>query len=101
MKRISDNSRKHQKVYRELSNIKNSKSHGQLIETHGTILIKYHELLFELKSDWIVYRSKLHLNIMSHSGKFQWYGRRDVPLGKPVMYHVTLREELRQAFHSD
>jgi hypothetical protein len=30
-----------------------------------------------------------------HSAKFQWYGRRDVPLGKPVMYHVTLCEVLR------
>jgi hypothetical protein len=31
---------------------------------------------------------------MSHSAKFQWYGRMDVPLGKLVMYHVTLCEEL-------
>ena len=50
-----------------------------------------------LKSYWGkgVYTSKLHINIMSHSAKLQWFARMDVPLGKPVMYNVTLSEELR------
>jgi len=97
--RISDNSWRHQKMHREPRNIKQIQNQITKRNPRNTIMIKYYNELYypkfiKVPLGWYTNWNNFYKSYLQ-SAKIQWYGRKNVPLGKPVMYHVTLSEKLR------